>query len=250
MIMVAVEVKNLSFQYPDGHAALDGVSLSAAEGETVGLIGPNGAGKSTLLMHLNGILPDVLRDPPAVFIHGLPVVKANLFRIRREVGLLFENPEDQFISPTVGEDVAFGPRQWGRPDAETAEAVRSALADVGLAGFERRSPQHLSNGEKQRVCLAGILVSNPKVLALDEPTRALDPRGRRRLMAILRGVAATQIVATHDLEFVAELCDTAVVLDGGRVVASGPAAEILADETLMLEHGLETPALLKLSLRG
>jgi cobalt/nickel transport system ATP-binding protein len=248
--MSAVEVKNLHFQYPDGRVALDGVSLTAAEGETVGLIGPNGAGKSTLLMHLNGILPDVLGEPSAVFIHGLPVAKMNLFRIRSEVGLLFENPDDQFLSPTVGEDVAFGPRQWGRPETETAEAVRSALADVGLAGFGRRSPQHLSNGEKQRVCLAGILVSHPKVLALDEPTRSLDSRGRRRLMAILRGVAATKIIATHDLEFVAEICDTVVVLDGGRVVASGPAAEILADEALMLEHGLETPALVKFRHRG
>ena len=248
--MNAVEARNLSFRYPDGRAALDDVSLAAAEGETVGVIGPNGAGKSTLLLHLNGILPDVLSDPPAVFVHGLPVVKGNLYRIRSEVGLLFENPDDQFLSPTVGEDVAFGPRQWGRPEAETAEAVRSALADVGLAGFERRSPQHLSNGEKQRVCLAGILVGNPKVLALDEPTRALDPRGRRKLLAILRGVAATKIIATHDLEFVAEICDTVVVLDAGRVVASGPAAEILADETLMREHGLETPALVKYRLRG
>ena len=248
--MKAVEVKNLSYRYPDGRSALEAVSLAAAEGETVGLIGPNGAGKSTLLLHLNGVLPDVLRDPPAVFIHGRPVVKANLFLIRSEVGLLFENPDDQFLSPTVGEDVAFGPRQWGRPDTETAEAVRKALADVGLEGFERRSPQHLSNGEKQRVCLAGILVSNPKVLALDEPTRALDPRGRRRLMAILRDVKATKIIATHDLEFVAEICDTVVVLDAGRIVASGPVAEILADETLMLKHGLETPALIKYRLRG
>jgi energy-coupling factor transporter ATP-binding protein EcfA2 len=243
--MNAVEVKNLSYRYPDGRAALDGVSLAAAEGETVGVIGPNGAGKSTLLLHLNGILPDVLPDRPAVFIHGLPVVKANLFRIRSEVGLLFENPDDQFLSPTVGEDVAFGPRQWGRPEVETAKAVRRALADVGLEGFERRSPQHLSNGEKQRVCLAGILAGSPKVLALDEPTRALDPRGRRLLMAILRGVAATKIIATHDLEFVAEICDSVVVLNGGRVAASGPAVGILADEALMLEHGLETPALVK-----
>jgi energy-coupling factor transporter ATP-binding protein EcfA2 len=248
--MNAVDVKNLGFRYPDGRAALEDVSFRVAEGETVGLIGPNGAGKSTLLLHLNGILPESPPDQPAVFIHGLPVVKANLLRIRSEVGLLFENPDDQFLSPTVGEDVAFGPRQWGRPAAETDAAVRQALADVGLEGFESRSPQHLSNGEKQRVCLAGILAGQPKVLALDEPTRALDPRGRRRLMAILRGVAATKIVATHDLEFVAEICDTVVVLDAGRIVASGPVAEILADETLMLKHGLETPALIKYRLRG
>jgi energy-coupling factor transporter ATP-binding protein EcfA2 len=247
--MNAVEVTGLRYRYPDGRPALEDVTLSVKEGETVGLIGPNGAGKSTLLMHLNGLLPDVFREPPAVFIHGLPVVKTNLFRIRSEVGLLFENPDDQFLSPTVGEDVAFGPRQWGRPGIEIAEAVRKALADVGLEGFERRSPHHLSNGEKQRVCLAGILVGSPKILALDEPTRALDPRGRRKLMNILRGVAATKIIATHDLEFVAELCDTVVVLDGGRIAASGPALEILADEDLMLAHGLETPCLVKRAVR-
>jgi energy-coupling factor transporter ATP-binding protein EcfA2 len=246
----AVEIRDLRFRYPDGRAALDGVSMSVEEGETVGLIGPNGAGKSTLLMHLNGILPDVHRGAPAVFIHGVPVEKKNLLRIRREVGLLFEDPDDQLLSPTVWEDVAFGPRQWDWPEAEVEAEVRRALSEVGLEGFGRLSPHHLSNGEKQRVCLAGILVSRPRILALDEPTRALDPRGRRRLQSILRALDAVKIIATHDLELVAELCDRAFVLDGGKIAASGRAAEILSDERLMLDHGLETPCSLKRGARS
>jgi cobalt/nickel transport system ATP-binding protein len=245
MTMVAVEIRDLRFSYPDGRVALDGVSLTVEDGETVGLIGPNGAGKSTLLMHLNGILPDAHREPPSVFIHGIPVGKKTLLQIRREVGLLFEDPDDQLLSPTVWEDVAFGPRQWDWPDSEIEAAVRQALADVGMDGFGRHSPHHLSNGEKQRVCLAGIMVSRPKVLALDEPTRALDPRGRRKLQAILRSLDAVKIIATHDLELVAETCDRVFVLDAGRIVASGRAVEVLADEALMLAHGLETPHILK-----
>jgi len=241
----AVEIRDLRYRYPDGRVGLDGVSLTVEEGETVGLIGPNGAGKSTLLMHLNGILPDAYRGAPSIFIHGVPVEKATLLRIRREVGLLFEDPDDQLLSPTVWEDIAFGPRQWDWPEAEVEAAVGRALADVGLEGFGRLSPHHLSNGEKQRVCLAGIMVSRPKVLALDEPTRALDPRGRRRLQAILGGLDAVKIIATHDLELVAETCGRAFVLDGGKIAAAGPAVEILADEPLMLAHGLETPHILK-----
>jgi len=250
MIVPAVEIKDLRYRYPDGRAALEGVSLTVEEGETVGLIGPNGAGKSTLLLHLNGVLPDVHRGAPTIFIHGVPVEKKTLLRIRREVGLLFEDPDDQLLSPTVWEDVAFGPRQWDWPEAEVEAAVGRALADVGLEGFGRLSPHHLSNGEKQRVCLAGIMVSRPKVLALDEPTRALDPRGRRKLQKILRALDAGKIIATHDLELVAETCDRVFVLDGGKIVASGRAAEILSDERLMLDHGLETPYSLKHDARA
>jgi len=243
--MFAVEVKNLGFRYEDGHVALRDVTLAIGEGETVGLIGPNGAGKSTLLLHLNGILPEDGRGPASVWIHGLPVVKPNLPRIRREVGLLFQDPEDQLFCPTVFEDVAFGPRQFEAEEGDVKDIVREALAKVGLPGFERRSPHHLSSGEKQRVCLAGLLACRPSVLALDEPTRGLDPRGKRLLKSLLRTIEATKIVATHDLELVAELCTRAVVMDEGTIVADGPALSILADEDLMLKHGLEKPHILR-----
>ena len=245
MTLPAVEVKNLGFRYEDGHVALHDVSLTIGEGESVGLIGPNGAGKSTFLLHLNGILPEDAKGEAAVWIHGVPVIKPNLARIRRDVGLLFEDAEDQLFCPTVFEDVAFGPRQFGIEDGDVEDIVRQALAKVGLQGFQRRSPHHLSSGEKQRVCLAGLLACRPKVLALDEPTRGLDPRGKRVFKTLLRTIDATKIIATHDLELVAELCTRAVVMDEGMIVADGPALSILADEDLMLKHGLEKPHILK-----
>ena len=243
--MPAVEVKNLGFRYEEGHVALRDVTLAVEEGESVGLIGPNGAGKSTFLLHLNGILPEDAKNEAAVWIHGVPVIKPNLARIRRDVGLLFEDPEDQLFCPTVFEDVAFGPRQFGIGDGDVEDVVRQALAKVGLQGFERRSPHHLSSGEKQRVCLAGLLACRPKVLALDEPTRGLDPRGKRVFKTLLRTIEATKVIATHDLELVAELCTRAVVMDEGMIVADGPALSILADEGLMLKHGLEKPHILR-----
>ena len=243
--MPAVEVKNLGFRYEEGHVALRDVTLAVEEGESVGLIGPNGAGKSTFLLHLNGILPEDAKNEAAVWIHGVPVIKPNLARIRRDVGLLFEDPEDQLFCPTVFEDVAFGPRQFGIGDGDVEDIVRQALAKVGLQGFGRRSPHHLSSGEKQRVCLAGLLACRPKVLALDEPTRGLDPRGKRVFKTLLRTIEATKVIATHDLELVAELCTRAVVMDEGMIVADGPALSILADEGLMLKHGLEKPHILR-----
>lgn len=243
--MDAVELRSLSFAYQDGRVALRDVSLKIEEAESVGLIGPNGAGKSTLLLHLNGILPEAHAGEPSVFIHGVAVAKPSLLRIRRDVGLLFQDPDDQIFCPTVYEDVAFGPRQFGLPEKEVDDLVREALAKVGLQGFEKRSPHHLSSGEKQRVCLAGILVCRPKILALDEPTRGLDPRGKRQLVSLLQSIPATKIIATHDLELVVGLCRRAVVLDEGRVVGEGPTVTLLSDEEFMLAHGLEKPHILK-----
>ncbi len=242
---IAIEVRDLRFQYHDHHPALQGVSFTIPEGETVGLIGPNGAGKSTLLMHLNGILPESHSEPPAVSIFGMPVNEANLFTIRREVGLLFQEPEDQLFCPTVYEDVAFGPAQFAIPQEEVRSLVHDALLKVGLKGYENRSPHHLSSGEKQRVCLAGILACRPRVLALDEPTRGLDPRGKRQLKELLQSITATKIIATHDLELVVELCPRTVILDEGKLVADGATAELLDNEELMLCHGLERPHILR-----
>ena len=182
----AIEVRHLHYTYPDGKKALTGINLQVAEGESVGLIGPNGSGKSTLLLHLNGVLPERLNSTPNVFVFGKGLTTENLPTIRRDVGLLFQDPDDQLFCPTVFEDVAFGPQQFGIPDARIKEVVRQSLSRVGLDGMGERSPHHLSGGEKQRVCLAGILACNSRVLALDEPSSNLDPRGKRELKALLR----------------------------------------------------------------
>jgi cobalt/nickel transport system ATP-binding protein len=241
----AIEVIGLHYRYADGTPALRDVSFAVAEGERVGLIGPNGAGKSTLLLHLNGLLPERAPAAPAVRILGIPAVEPGLADIRAKVGLLFQDPDDQLFCPTVGEDVAFGPRQMGVAEPELGTRVGTALRKVGLAGFEHRPPHHLSRGEKRRACLAGLLACDCRVLALDEPTSDLDPRGRRELKSLLGSLPVTQLIATHDLELVVELCARVVVLDGGTVVAQGPTADLLSDERLMLAHGLERPHILR-----
>lgn len=241
----AMEVHGLQFRYPDGAEALCGVNLTIAEGECVGLIGPNGAGKSTLLLHLNGILPENPGVSSSVSVFGQPITAATLPMIRRDVGLLFQDPDDQLFCPTVFEDVSFGPKQFGLAGEQVATVVRKALEQVGLTGFENRLPHHLSRGEKRRVCLAGVLACQPRVLVLDEPSSDLDPSGKRELKALLKQIPATKIIATHDLELVVELCPRAIVLDRGKIVADGSAIELLNDETLMLAHGLERPHILR-----
>jgi cobalt/nickel transport system ATP-binding protein len=240
-----IAVRGLSYRYPDGHDALLDVSFTLAPGERVALIGPNGAGKSTLLLHLNGLLPDRPPSAPAVTVDGLPVTEPNLREIRRRIGLLFQDPDDQLFCPTVWEDVAFGPRQLGLREPALSRLVTESLAQVGLAGFEERLPHHLSRGEKRRACLAGLLACDARALVLDEPTSDLDPRGRRELMALLSRLPVTQLIATHDLEFVVEICPRTIVLDGGRIVADGPTRRLLDDEPLMLAHGLERPHILR-----
>jgi energy-coupling factor transporter ATP-binding protein EcfA2 len=239
--MNALEVKGLSYSYPDGKPALRGVSLHAAAGECIGIVGPNGAGKSTLLLHLNGILPDNDDRHGEVTVGGSPITASNLHEVHRSVGLLFQDPDDQLFCPTVREDVAFGPVQFGYPAGEIDRIVRDALRQVGLEGFEGRSPHHLSGGEKQRVCLAGILACSPGILVLDEPTSDLDPRGRRDLARLIRGLPATRIIASHDLELVVDLCSRVYLLDGGEVAAEGQTVTLLSNEELMLAHGLEKP---------
>jgi len=241
----AIELTHLDYRYPDGTQALRDVNFAIAPGECVGLLGPNGSGKSTLLLHLNGILPEKPAGGAAVRIDGEIVSAGNLEGIRRRVGLLFQDPDDQLFGSTVEEDVAFGPSQLGLPAVEIAERVRRALAQVGLSAHARRPPHHLSQGEKRRACLAGVLACEPSVLVLDEPTSGLDPRGRREFKSLLREVAGTKLVATHDLELVVELCPRSIVLDGGRVMADGSTVELLNNEALMLAHGLERPHILR-----
>ena len=254
--MPLVEVKQLSYRYPDGNLALDQIGFQIAAGECVGLVGPNGAGKSTLLWHLNGLLPGGLMRPAhkprragqgsatngvAVKIAGLAAAEPNLPTIRRLVGLVFQDPDDQLFCPTVAEDLAFGPLNLGLQREEIECRVRDALAAVGLAGYEERLPHHLSLGERKRVCLAGVLACQPDLLAVDEPTANLDPRARRQLMGIMRELACAKLIASHDLEMVLELCSRVIILDAGRICADGPTAEVLRDEPLLVAHGLELP---------
>ncbi len=241
----AIEVKDLHYRYHDGTAALRGICFAAAPGECVGLLGANGSGKSTLLLHLNGILPETPGNPPAIWIDGEALSRGSLERIRRKVGLVFQDPDDQLFCPTVREDVAFGPEQLGLSQNQVALRVQRALAMVSLDGYEQRNTHHLSRGEKRRVCIAGVLACEPTVLALDEPTSDLDPRGRREFKTLLAGIPATKLIASQDLEMVVEMCSRVIVLDHGLIVATGPTLQVLNDEALMLAHGLERPHILR-----
>ncbi len=243
--MNAIEITNLKYRYHDGTEALRGVSFSVEPGECVALLGPNGSGKSTLLLHLNGLLPEKLSSGGAVKIDSEIVAPGNLEKIRRRVGLVFQDPDDQLFCPTVAEDVAFGPQQLGLSEPEISAGVEKSLEQAGVAGFGHRATHHLSHGEKRRVCLAGVLACKPEILILDEPTSDLDSRGRREFKALLRQIPATKLIASHDLELAVELCTRAIVLDHGEVVANGPTVKLLNDEGLMLAHGLERPHILR-----
>jgi cobalt transport protein ATP-binding subunit len=232
----AVSVDALSYAYPNGHRALEDVSIELRQGEKVALIGPNGAGKSTLLLHLNGIIK---AQQGSVRIGGLETKQANLGRIRAMVGLVFQNPDDQLFSPRVFDDVAYGPLYMGLPEDEIRRRVTAALEAVDMGGFEERRPHELSIGERKRVALATVLSMDPAVLALDEPSAGLDPRARRGLINLLAGIDLTMLVSTHDMHLVKDLFRRIIVMDGGRVVADGPTEDILSDVELLERHGLE-----------
>lgn len=233
-----LDVAGLHFAYPDGHVALTDVSCRIERGEKVALIGPNGAGKSTFMLHLNGIH---VPQRGTVTVAGTAVTRKTADRVRAEVGLVFQDPDDQLFSPTVYDDVAFGPIHMGLSEAEVAERVERALAAVGLAGFERRLPHHLSLGQRKRAALATVLSMGPSVLVLDEPSAGLDPRGRRELINLLLELEQTLIVSTHDMRLVADVFPRTLILDDGVVVADGPTGELLADAALLEAHGLEQP---------
>ena len=231
-------VENLSYSYPDGHTALRNVSLQINRGEKVALVGPNGAGKSTLMLQLNGILE---AQEGEVQVAGLPVTKPNLPTIRAKVGLVFQNPDDQLFSPTVFEDVAFGPLHMGLPEDEVRTRVARALEQVGMSNYADRLSHHLSVGEKKRVAIATVLSMDPEILVLDEPSAGLDPRARRGLITQLRELPITTLVSTHDMRMVNEIFPRMVIMDEGRIVADGPTRVLMNDTTLLEAHGLERP---------
>jgi len=232
-----LSVEDLHFHYPDGHVALQGVTLKLCEGDKVALVGPNGAGKSTLMLHLNGILA----GEGEMSIAGLRIEPDNLPAIRAMVGLVFQNPDDQLFSPTVFEDVAFGPLHMGLPEDEVRARVDEALEMVRMCDYRERLSHHLSVGEKKRIAIATVLSMGPNVLVLDEPSAGLDPRARRGLINLLRDLPITMLVSTHDLRMVQELFPRMVIMDEGKIVADGPTSELLEDQALLEAHGLEKP---------
>lgn len=232
-----LQVQDLHFSYHDGLAALRGVSFQMCEGDKVALVGPNGAGKSTLMLHLNGILS----GRGEVVVGGERLTRDNLPAIRAMVGLVFQNPDDQLFSPTVFEDVAFGPLHMGLPMDEVEARVKAALNAVRMSGFRERLSHHLSVGEKKRIAIATVLSMEPQILILDEPSAGLDPRGRRTLINLLRDLPITMLVSTHDMKLVQELFPRTIVMDEGQIVADGSTKDILENEELLTAHGLEKP---------
>jgi cobalt/nickel transport system ATP-binding protein len=232
-----LRVRDLNYAYPDGHQALTDVSLDIQEGEKIALVGPNGAGKSTLILNLNGIL----KGEGMVEVAGLKVEKQNMPVVRALVGMVFQNPDDQLFSPTVFEDVAFGPLHMGLPEADVSKRVQEALVQVGMSDYVNRQSYHLSMGEKKRIAIATVLAMRPKILILDEPSSGLDPRSRRQLINLLHKLPLTMLVSTHDMLMAKDLFPRMVIMDQGKVAADG-FTEILFDDVTLLEaHGLERP---------
>ncbi|MBN1439552.1 MAG: ABC transporter ATP-binding protein [Anaerolineales bacterium] len=231
-----LEIEHLHSRYPDGPIVLYDVTLHIRARERVALVGPNGAGKSTLMLHLNGILR---AESGIIRVCGTPLEDSTLRAVRRAVGLVFQNPDDQLFSPTVFDDVAFGPMYQGCAPEEIRRRVHSALAAVHMESYIHRVSHHLSVGEKKRIAIATVLSMDPEILVLDEPTAGLDPQARRNFIRLLAELPQTMLVAAHDLSFVREICQRTVILDSGRIVADGPTRKILADRKLLAAHGLQ-----------
>jgi cobalt/nickel transport system ATP-binding protein len=232
-----IEIKDLSYVYPDGTEALRDISLEVSEGESLGIIGPNGAGKSTLLLHLNGILG----GDGYIRIFGLEVNDKNLAWVRSKVGLVFQDPDNQLFMPTVFDDVSFGPINMKLPKSEVENSVDEALKEVDMLKVIRRPSHHLSFGEKKRVSIATVLSMKPQILALDEPSSNLDPKHRRNLINFLKNLKLTKIIATHDLDLVLETCLRVALIDKGKIIAIGDTLEVLKNKSLLEAHDLEMP---------
>ncbi len=230
----AISIENLSFSYPDGRPVLKDISINVDQGESVALIGPNGAGKSTLLLHLNGIL----HTDGIVRILGVTITKKNLKWIREKVGLVFQNPDDQLFSPTVYDDIVFGLLNTGHSEDDICDMVKQSLTQVGMSGYEDRVPHHLSLGEKKRIAIASVLCMKPEIIAFDEPTSNLDPRGRWSLINLITTLSSTKVIATHDLDMVLKICPRTIIIYEGQVIADGKTSQILEDTVLLKTSGL------------
>jgi cobalt/nickel transport system ATP-binding protein len=238
MSVPTIAVDGLSYRYPDGTEALSDVQMHIHKGEHIALLGPNGAGKTTLVLHMNGIH---MPQSGTVAVGGLQLTKDTVLEIRRRVGVVFQDPDDQLFMPTVFEDVAFGPQNLGLSDEEVRARVHEALDAVDVADLADRPPNHLSFGQKRRVAIAGVLAMRPEIIVLDEPTSNLDPASRRELTTILQGLGITQLIVTHDMPYALELCERSIVIDNGSIIADGPTRTLLADDALMRAHRLELP---------
>jgi cobalt/nickel transport system ATP-binding protein len=242
-----IAVEGLSFAYPDGTPALHDIDLHIHPGERIALLGPNGAGKTTLILHMNGIH---LPQQGTVHVSGLRLSRDTVMEVRRRVGVVFQDPDDQLFMPTVWEDVAFGPQNLGLEGADLDARVQAALDAVEVGDLAGRPPNHLSFGQKRRVAIAGVLAMEPQILVFDEPTSNLDPATRRELSGLLRGLDLTQLIVTHDLPYALELCERSLIIDQGRIVADGPTRHLLGDPALLRAHRLELPFGFDISLVG
>lgn len=233
-----IELEGVSFNYPDGHQALDNVTFLLGHGESVGIVGANGAGKSTLLSILSGIL---FPQKGSVRVGDIPVTKKTLSDVRRSIGLVFQEPDDQLFMTSVYDDVAFGPRNYRLDEKEVEQRVNRALEEVGITHLKDRPPYKLSGGEKKLAAVAAVISMEPDILIMDEPTASLDPKARRKVMNILKGFRHTKIITSHDLDMIMDMCDRTIVLKNGKIAADGPTVDILGDSSLMDTCGLEIP---------
>ena len=240
-----VEFKDVFFRYPDGTEALKGVNFRITHGESVGVVGANGAGKSTLLQHMNGYL---MPTSGTVTIGDLTLTGKTKREIRKKVGIVFQNPDDQLFMPTVFDDVAFGPLNLGMDEASVRERVRKALGMVNSLDLQDKPPHHLSSGQKSAVAIASVMAMEPDILAMDEPAANLDPRSRRSLISLLKTFKHSKIIASHDLDLILDVCERCIVIGGGAVVADGPSAEILSNKAFLEENNLELPLSLQRAL--
>lgn len=233
-----ITIRQLGFTYPDGTRALDGIDLAIPSGASAGIVGANGAGKSTLVSHLNGWF---LPQEGSIGINGIECGRKRVEEIRKQVGLLFQNADDQLFTASVLDDLLFGPMNLGMELREARSEAEGLLREFGLWELRDKPPSHLSQGQKRFAALAAVLVMHPSVLVMDEPTSDLDPRNRRKLIGLVNRLAVTKVTVSHDLDFIWECCDRVLVMNAGRIVAAGPCRELLADRRLLESNGLELP---------